>query len=373
MFRSFKSKVLLFALLCTLLTTLTIPVYAAPKPKPNKPPVIAQGDVITINTTTGKLTASDPEKSAMIWNASAPIDGGQVTISKPTVSKGTSTITYAYNQGANVDGTDSFVITVTDSNGAKDSITINISIKPVVIEDEYLDYVALGDSIATGTVYPGKSITSFVSYFKNFLITENSQKTVRTYNLANDGDRTNELYAKLLGNSNFITAVKDAEVITITIGGNNLMQAAKDPNALGGYDFFKINSAVAEEGLRDFQLHWTAIISRVKELNSKAKIIVTTTYNPYNVSDLYLHNTVDGLLTRSGTGLNDIIINNSHLGYKVANVFEAFDGYSINNRMVDVTYLYPRDLWELITRSPHPRALGQNIIFDLCKAAYNTP
>lgn len=152
------------------------------------------------------------------------------------------------------------------------------------------------------------------------------------------------------------------------------MQAAKDSNALGGYNFNKINTAAAAQGLEDFQEQWIPIIEKIKALNSQAKIIVNTLYNPYNESDSTLHNTADSyLFSTDGLGLNDLILNNAqNEGYAVANVYQNFDDYGIKNNMGAITYFYPTDFWGMLTRNPHPNTAGQNIITNLCKAAYES-
>lgn len=243
-----------------------------------------------------------------------------------------------------------------------------------------ISYVALGDSIATGTLYSGAAITPYVSLFYDFLVQQNPNSQVTLQSFATNGDRTNELYDKLglnsavAGNVDLISAVEGADIITISIGGNNLMQAAKDPSKLGGYNFDNINDAVAQQGVADFNAQWRAIIEKIKELNADVKVIWMTMYNPYNESDTAKHDQVDSYLFRGdGTGINDIINGHStELGYYVANVYQSFnDGY--RNNMGAITYFYPSpfDLWGNLTRNPHPNKAGQDIITSLHKQIYN--
>lgn len=238
-------------------------------------------------------------------------------------------------------------------------------------------YVSLGDSIATGTIYPGKVITTYVTYFHQFLRKQNPNVKVTLTKLAVDGDRTNELYKRLgagtigTGDAKLIAAVREADIITLCIGGNNLMQAAKNNSALVGYNFNNINTAVAEQGLHDFQSQWVPIIKKIKNLNPKVKLIVTTTYNPYNETDTKLHNIAESFLTRmDGSGLNNLILNNaSKLGYSVANVYRAFEDNYRNNKG-EITYFYPTNFLGAFTRNPHPNNKGQTILTELFKQTY---
>ena len=236
-----------------------------------------------------------------------------------------------------------------------------------------IDYVALGDSIATGTIHSFLTITPYPTYFYDYLKSANPNQRVTFKNLSYDGDRTNELLAKLNTNKTIISAVKGAEVLTLSIGGNNLMQAAKN-NSLIGYDFFNVNETIAEQGLTDFSSQWPQIISRIKELNPNAKLIVTNSYNPYNQLDAngdrnaYMHNLVNDYLYRTGNGINTVIDAYSFDGsrYKIADVYHSYYAYSISNNMGSIDYLYPASF----TRNPHPRASGQSMILELIKQAY---
>jgi len=343
MFRWLNNKrIMLFSIIITLISIFIFVPTAEAKPQTgtaNTPPVITLGETSTMavneNTKgTINLTATDSNNDAMTWKISTQPANGSVLIGQPTTGTGISTVAVSYTPKLNITGSDRFVVAVSDGKRGTDNITINVTISPV--QTAGISYVALGDSIATGTVYPGKVITSYVTYFYNYLKIANPQTTLTSF--AADGDRTNELYTKLYGDTGLISAVGKANVITISIGGNNLMQATKDSSSLGGYNFNKIDMAVADQGLKDFQNQWVPIIKRIRELNSGAKIIVNTLYNPYNESDSYLHNTADSYLFKSGAGLNDIIISNAQTwGYSVADVYKYFDD-NYKNNMGAVTF-----------------------------------
>jgi hypothetical protein len=161
------------------------------------------------------------------------------------------------------------------------------------------------------------------------------------------------------------------------------MQAAVDSGSITGYDFFNPDFALADVGLKDFNDQFVEIIKKINLINTKEnlKIIVNTQYNPYDVTEnSYLHNMVDTYLTGTKlvtingvqyalSGINDVVKNNATAnGYEVADVFTGFDAYDDNMIMVD--YLYASSFWELLTRNPHPRALGQTIITQSVQTQY---
>lgn len=244
-----------------------------------------------------------------------------------------------------------------------------------------VSYVALGDSIATGTVTQFTTITSYVTYFYQHLQSYYGRRvTVKLTNLSHDGDRTNELLLKLQTDSTVRSAVTNANVITISIGGNNLMQAASIPG------FTSIDPAKLDQGLRDFNDQWPQIINAIKALNRKnAKIIVATVYNPYDINepvgyeaDQGLHELTDRYLIGSQpldgqpsyNSIDNVINSNTALGYKVADTFTSFDAYS-PSQMGQVTYMYP-SLLNYIFRNPHPNSTGQGIITGLHNKVFDS-
>jgi|LGOV01.1.fsa_nt_gb lysophospholipase L1-like esterase len=227
------------------------------------------------------------------------------------------------------------------------------------------DYLALGDSIATGTVGIGSPTYSYVYQFNDYLSSEQENTTFT--NLAHDGDTSGDLLYKLNNDTAFIDAVEEAEIITISIGGNNLLDAGNSPY------FTSIDTTVAEENTSNFEEEYPLIIAKINSLNSEVEIMVMTLYNPYNVSDgsgslydddAYLHTTTDIYLSR----INDAIeVSGAYEYVDVVDVYGAFDAYAESNNMDDITLFYDGWFW----RDPHPNQAGQNIIYELHQGVYD--
>ncbi|MCK5763551.1 MAG: hypothetical protein KAH05_05480 [Clostridiales bacterium] len=228
------------------------------------------------------------------------------------------------------------------------------------------DYLALGDSIATGTIGIGSPTYSYVYQFNDYL--SGMQENTTFTNLANDGDTSGDLLDKLTNNNVFIAAVKEAELITISIGGNNLLDAGNSPY------FTSISTAIALANTIKFESEYPLIIAKINSLNSEVEIMVMTLYNPYNVSDgsrsLYdddaaLHTTTDIYLSR----INDAIeVSGAYEYVDVVDVYGAFDIYAKSNNMDDITLFYDGWFW----RDPHPNQTGQNNIYDLHQGVYDS-
>ncbi len=230
-----------------------------------------------------------------------------------------------------------------------------------------INYVALGDSIATGTVTYWSNITPYTKNFQQSLQSYYGSKyTVKLTSLAQDGETSMSLLTKLKSNTTVRSAVQTANVITISIGGNNLMQAATIPG------FTEIDEALAAGNTAQFQSDWPEIINQIKSMNTKnAKIIVMTVYNPYNSTppsgysaDTGLHDLTDGYLK----DINGAISSNTSIGYRVADVYTEFDAKQPSS-MGTITYFYPA-LWSYLLRNPHPNATGQGIIANLHRTVF---
>ena len=257
---------------------------------------------------------------------------------------------------------------------------------------EQKSYVALGDSITTG--YGLDEAQSFAEQ-----IAEQEGYTLNG-SLARDGATSTDLLEVVRSEANADT-LKNADLITITIGGNDLMNAlyaylAEEYNnkqnsdtpitaedvkeslagtpseipqvAMLSFAASKIpdfpNSTAANTALSTFATNFSSIISAIKAANSTAQLIVVNQYNPY------------GHLT-TGTGvlsldlsaidtavraLNTVISSSAEsAGYTVADVYTKFKEAERNpcNASVSLTS---------INLDFHPNATGHGLIADTISA-----
>ena len=251
---------------------------------------------------------------------------------------------------------------------------------------EQKSYVALGDSITTG--YGLDEAQSFAEQ-----IAEQEGYTLND-SLASDGATSTDLLEVVRSEANADT-LKNADLITITIGGNDLMDAlyayladayntqnstditAEDVKAsLAGtlseipqvemlrFAASKIpdfpNSTAANTALYTFATNFSSIISAIKAANSTAQLIVVNQYNPY------------GHLT-TGTGvlsldlsaidtavraLNTVISSSAESAdYTVADVYTKFEQAESNPCNASVSL-------PSINLDFHPNATGHGLIAD---------
>ena len=175
-------------------------------------------------------------------------------------------------------------------------LALCLSLLPVTVLAASSSYVALGDSITTGYgLGEGEqSFAEIVAKEKGYTLNDD---------LATDGATSGDLLGVVTDQ-----ALKNADLITITIGGNDLMNAlygylaaesGKDVDTIkamltgGTADITALGQLVpllsgfadsneAKAAVSTFTANLTAIVGAVKQANPDVTLLVTTQYNPYS-------------------------------------------------------------------------------------------
>lgn len=275
--------------------------------------------------------------------------------------------------------------------GREKSETFTITLSGGVVEDTEPPVITLlGDNpmnLTVGDTFtdPGATavdnvdgdLTESIVVGGDTVDTNTAGTYVITYNVSDAaGNAAGELLYRLNNESTYITEVENADIITLSIGGNNIMNAARDSS------FWEIDTAIAEAGTSAFEVDYPALIARIRQLNPDVEIISMTLYNPYNSAshptgypaDEQLHDIGQYYIGR----INDSIRSISDVNYKIVDVHASFYAYGEIGKMGDITFFYPRYSWWTwwymkLTRDPHPNQTGQDIIRDLFIEAYESP
>ncbi len=262
-------------------------------------------------------------------------------------------------------------------------------------------YLALGDSISTGYGLDNADTESFPA-----LIAEELGSEWTLVNKAVDGATTDSLLTKL-GTQEYKTAVESADAITLTIGGNDLMDLlynflAEDLNitvdevktnlASGDMTFLTSAAESLNSGRFDPQPEEFAaiagnvqdVVDAIRALNEDAVLVVNTQYDPYvelgeQVSSvailvamvkpelgpllnaiLFLVEEVEAAVT----ALNTDIKAKAGTDYAVADVYTAFD----NARAADDTLTLCNAKLDTssygVNMDFHPNAAGHAVIAE---------
>lgn len=153
-------------------------------------------------------------------------------------------------------------------------------------QTENTKFVLLGDSIAFGTGVSNPEVNSYGA-----LISQANGYSYENYSVP--GHTTAAMITRLQ-NEEVVTGVADADIIAVSIGGNNfllsgLMEMIME--ALVKNDYAKINEVVNE-----IYSEFNRVIDRIKEINPEAELLMQTLYNPRDdvLKEAYQHG-VDGL------------------------------------------------------------------------------
>src|ERR687890_1534709 len=143
------------------------------------------------------------------------------------------------------------------------------------------DYVALGDSLATGF----GAFKGYVPRYEAYTETNTGVAVTRT-NLGQNKWTSSQLLSALRSDPTFLRATREAEIVTWNIGGNDFRAARTSykNGTCGGVD----NQDCLRASVATLKTNWTAITAEVLELRSTSNTIVRTMdiYNPYVRTDI---------------------------------------------------------------------------------------
>ncbi len=151
------------------------------------------------------------------------------------------------------------------------TLTVSAFAEETTTKDK-LNYLLLGDSIAVGSGLLNPDEACYGRMVAN----------TNGYNYKNDavnGLMSGELKNMVKTNEEVVEDIKNADIISISIGGNDFLQSAwfipVILSALVGY------MGIEEEKIiKNFYPNFCEIIDTIKEINPDATILVQTLYNP---------------------------------------------------------------------------------------------
>ena len=189
------------------------------------------------------------------------------------------------------------------------------------------DLVALGDSVPTGAGDAGPQRS-----FPELLAKRIANDTGRTVNVTNlaVGGASGDLRVAMEQNEDYRQALVGAEIVTLSIGGNDLFQA-QQAWLSGTCD----DGGCFEAALADFDENWQAILATVVEVRKpgEAMLRVTNTYNPLIGHKLARqemgsrYEDLSELMTKNANKLNSLICDNAiRAGMLCADISMIFNG-----------------------------------------------
>lgn len=258
-------------------------------------------------------------------------------------------------------------------------------------EETQVRYVAIGDSISSGYGLEApetEAFSSLIAQYNGYTLT----------NLAQAGETTVSLLAKL-ENAEMAEALSTADVITLTIGGNDMLAALFDylAETTGGQmtaqeilmlfmgqgenaDLTTLapllqsmtafpQSAQATEALASFGENFASLLAKIKGLNPDATLVVATQYNPYSHLDgTALGGAVTGIISAFDAGVTALNLQIQTLaaatGCDVADVCNTFKAENTAANPLCNATLSPD-----VNMDIHPNAAGHAVIAAVMASA----
>lgn len=137
-----------------------------------------------------------------------------------------------------------------------------------------LTLTAVGDSLTHG-VGDSTGQGGYVPLIAQDIEVETGMP-VSTSNFGVTGDTSTQIRKRVRTNKRLIKKLKTAEVITVTVGGNDLMHLLQS-------NLLDINTQDVAKGITKFQKHLKQLVASIRQYNPDAPLYIFGIYNPFYV------------------------------------------------------------------------------------------
>lgn len=192
-----------------------------------------------------------------------------------------------------------------------------------------VEIVSVGDSLTQG-VGDSTNQGGYIPYLKKDLETLKEVRSANFRNYGVKGNRTDQL-EKRLDQKEIKKAIKKADLVIITIGGNDVMQVFKD-------NFSSLQVSKFEQALVGYKKRLGEIIETIRKNNPETGIVLVGIYNPFMkwFSDI---KEVDEIIKEWNQASEQILTKYSKT--KFIPIFDIFENQEENLLYTD--YFHPND------------------------------
>ena len=141
-----------------------------------------------------------------------------------------------------------------------------------------IQLVAVGDSLTEGVGDEAEG--GYVGQIKQTLTSKQHLK-VATTNAGKSGDRSDQILARINKSKTLQQKIAHADVITVTVGGNDLLQTLE--GSITSNNTSKNNATVAK-AQTVYAKKLTTLFNKLQSLNKSASLFVFSIYNPVYVN-----------------------------------------------------------------------------------------
>lgn len=148
--------------------------------------------------------------------------------------------------------------------------------RPQRVEKKHVKLVALGDSLTYGQGDEEKK-GGYVGIIKHKIEHRYQKTTVTTVNYGESGDRSDQILSRLNSQKQIRADLRSADVITMIVGGNDLMQTLERDVLMQSSS--SVQNSV-DKAKVTYQQKLTQLFDAVRKENPNAPIFVMSIYNP---------------------------------------------------------------------------------------------
>lgn len=147
------------------------------------------------------------------------------------------------------------------------------SSNPNANNKEIIKYVAIGDSLTEG-VGDLTNSGGFVPILADEIKERYKVNAVDVENFGKNGDRSDQILKRIKKSEDIQKQLGDADLITLTVGGNDLMKVIKG-------DVFNLTVDSFKKPLKNYQEQVTSLLTEIRKYNETAPVYVLGIYNPF--------------------------------------------------------------------------------------------
>jgi lysophospholipase L1-like esterase len=138
---------------------------------------------------------------------------------------------------------------------------------------EVIHYTAIGDSLTEG-IGDLTNAGGFVPLVANDIQKNYQLNGVQTDNFGKNGDRSDQILKRVKKKKEIQKGLASADIITLTVGGNDLMKVIKG-------DVFNLTENSFKKPLKNYQNEVAKLLTEIRKYNADAPIYVLGIYNPF--------------------------------------------------------------------------------------------
>lgn len=214
-------------------------------------------------------------------------------------------------------------------NNGKETVLAMKQEVPESFVSEELNVVAAGDSLTQG-VGDSTGTGGYVPYLQKLFQQEQGIGTVTINNYGVKGNRTDQLLKKIKS-AEVKQSISDADMVILTIGGNDIMKVVRDHISNLQLDDFTPQ-------MKTFETNLYNVLREIRKDNQQAAIVLVGVYNPFTKWFADVDEMNDIVTEWNRTGENILTLYDNTYFVPIEQIFT-----DITENLLYTDYFHPND------------------------------